>query len=230
MRKIASYMMVFLLTNILTGVAYAQSSSISGKIVNRTTNESISAVSVTIKGSQVGTFTDDKGNFKVTFNQKLPITVLFSSVGYALQELVVTNPSEYLTIQMAPSNSLGQEVVVSATKVAQKILESPVSIERVSAANIRNSPVSSYYDILSSLKGVDFTTSSLTFKTPSTRGFNGSGNTRVNQIVDGMDNQAPGLNFSVGSVIGLTELDVDNIELLPGASWELLLLCMVRVV
>ena len=211
-------MMVFLLTNILTGVAYAQSSSISGKIVNRTTNESISAVSVTIKGSQVGTFTDDKGNFKVTFNQKLPITVLFSSVGYALQELVVTNPSEYLTIQMAPSNSLGQEVVVSATKVAQKILESPVSIERVSAANIRNSPVSSYYDILSSLKGVDFTTSSLTFKTPSTRGFNGSGNTRVNQIVDGMDNQAPGLNFSVGSVIGLTELDVDNIELLPGAS------------
>lgn len=211
-------MMVFLLANILTSVAYAQSATISGKIVNRTTSESISAVSVTIKGSQVGTFTDDKGAFKVSFNQKLPITVLFSSVGYALQELVVTNPSEFLTIQMAPSNSLGQEVVVSATKVAQKILESPVSIERVSAANIRNSPVSSYYDILSSLKGVDFTTSSLTFKTPSTRGFNGSGSTRVNQIVDGMDNQAPGLNFSVGSVIGLTELDVDNIELLPGAS------------
>jgi outer membrane receptor protein involved in Fe transport len=65
---------------------------------------------------------------------------------------------------------------------------------------------------------VDFTISSLTFKTPSTRGFNGSGNTRVNQIVDGMDNQAPGLNFSAGSIIGLTELDVDYIELLPGAS------------
>ena len=137
-------MLVFLLANILTSVAYAQSSTISGKIINRTTNESISAVSVTIKGSQIGTFTDDKGNFKVTFNQKLPVTMLFSSVGYALQELVITNPAEYLTIQMAPSNSLGQEVVVSATKVAQKILESPVSIERVSAANIRNSPVSSY--------------------------------------------------------------------------------------
>src|SRR4051794_24248702 len=33
-----------------------------------------------------------------------------------------------------------------------------------------------------------------------------------------MDNQAPGLNFSVGSVIGANELDIDNIELLPGAS------------
>lgn len=211
-------MIAFFLANILTTVAFAQSSTITGKIVNRATNESVSAVSVTIKGSQVGTFTDDKGNFKVSFSQKLPVTVLISSVGYALQEVVVTNAFETLNIQLVPSNSLGQEVVVSATKVAQKIMESPVSIERVSASNIRNSPVSSYYDILSSLKGVDFTTSSLTFKTPSTRGFNGSGSTRVNQIVDGMDNQAPGLNFSVGSVIGLTELDVDNIELLPGAS------------
>ena len=39
-----------------------------------------------------------------------------------------------------------------------------------------------------------------------------------NQFVDGMDNQAPGLNFSVASIVGLTELDVDNMELLSGAS------------
>src|SRR5437764_4827966 len=58
----------------------------------------------------------------------------------------------------------------------------------------------------------------MTFKTPTTRGFAGSGNTRFNQLVDGMDNQAPGLNFSVGGVVGLTELDVDNMELLPGAT------------
>ncbi|NJO26046.1 MAG: hypothetical protein HC867_10200 [Bacteroidia bacterium] len=40
----------------------------------------------------------------------------------------------------------------------------------------------------------------------------------MNQLIDGMDNQAPGLNFSVGNIVGLTELDVDNIELLSGAS------------
>ena len=91
-------------------------------------------------------------------------------------------------------------------------------IERVSAAAIRTAPAASYYDIVANLKGVDITTSSLTFKTPSTRGFNGSGNLRFNQQVDGIDNQAPGLNFSVGSIVGLSQLDVDNIELLPGAS------------
>ena len=218
MRKIASYMMALLLANIVTITAFAQSTTVSGTIVNSLTNESVSAVSVTIKGAPAGTFTDDRGNFKISINKNLPVTLLISSVGYALQEVTVNSTAQPVTIQFVPSNSLGQEVVISATRVAQKILESPVSIERVSSANIRNSAVSSYYDILSTLKGVDFTTSSLTFKTPSTRGFNGSGSTRVNQIVDGMDNQAPGLNFSVGSVIGLTELDVDNIELLPGAS------------
>ena len=33
-----------------------------------------------------------------------------------------------------------------------------------------------------------------------------------------MDNQAPGLNFPLGSSISLTQLDVDNIEMLSGAS------------
>ncbi len=76
----------------------------------------------------------------------------------------------------------------------------------------------SFYDAVVNMKGVDAVTSSLLFKTLGTRGFNGSGNTRMNQLVDGMDNQAPGLNFSVGNIVGLSELDLDNVELLPGAS------------
>ena len=79
-------------------------------------------------------------------------------------------------------------------------------------------PGSDPYALSGFKKGIDITTSSMTFKTISTRGFNGSGSSRVNQIVEGMDNQAPGLNFFVGNFAGLTELDVDNIELLPGAS------------
>ncbi len=204
--------------NMLTTAAFAQGTIISGKIVNRTNNESISAVSVTIKGGSVGTFTDDRGNFKLPVNQKLPVTLIVTSIGFSMQELVVNDASKPLMLQLAPSNSLGQEVVVSATRVPQSIMESPVSIERVSASNIRNAPAANFYDVVMTLKGVDVTTSSLTFKTPTTRGFNSSGNTRFNQLVDGMDNLAPGLNFSVGAIIGLSELDVDNIELLAGAS------------
>ncbi|HNF43110.1 MAG TPA: carboxypeptidase-like regulatory domain-containing protein, partial [Ferruginibacter sp.] len=196
MRKVASYMAGILLANILTIAAYAQNITINGNVRNSVTKEGTGAVSVVIKGTEYGTFTDDKGNFKLSV-KSLPVTLLISSVGYDLQEVTVTSASKTISVDFVPSNALGQEVVVAANRVPQRILESPVSIERISAANIRNSPVSNYYDVVTTLKGVDITTSSLTFKTPTTRGFNSSGNTRFNQLVDGMDNQAPGLNFSV---------------------------------
>lgn len=216
MRKIACYFLPFLLANILCMAAFAQNVNISGNVRNSSTKEGAGAVSVTVKGAENGTFTDDKGNFKLSV-KSLPVTLLVSSVGYEIQEVTVTNTS-FTQVEFKPSSALGQEVVVSASRVPQKILESPVSVERVSAAAIRNAPASNFYDVVTNLKGVDVTTSSLTFKTPTTRGFNSSGNTRFNQLVDGMDNMAPGLNFSVGAIIGLSELDVDNIELLSGAS------------
>ncbi len=218
MKKRLSYLWALVAANLLSLAVFAQSTTIAGRVEDSNTKEGVAAVSVTIKGATSGTFTDDKGNFKINAGQSFPVTLLISSVGYQSQEVAVSSASSAVTVQFAPANALGQEVVISATKVATRILESPVSIERVSAATIRNAPAASYYDVVANLKGVDVVTSSLTFKTPTTRGFSGSGNTRFTQIVDGMDNQAPGLNFSVGGVIGLTQLDVDNMELLPGAS------------
>jgi outer membrane receptor protein involved in Fe transport len=196
---------------------FAQSTTLKGSVASGASKEKIPAVSVSVKGSGLGTYTDDKGNFTLTV-PKLPVTLVFSSVGFENSEVEISSASQSLDVELKVAATLGQEVVVSATRVATRILESPVTIERVNSATIRNSPAASYYDVVANLKGVDIMASSLTFKTPTTRGFLGSGNTRFNQIVDGMDNQAPGLNFSVGSIIGLSELDVDNMELLPGAS------------
>ena len=202
----------------LTSPAFSQNIIISGNVRNVDSKESIPAASIEVKGGVAGTFTDEKGNFRITTGKSLPVTLVFTSVGYDPQEIVVNNASDKLQVDFRPASSLGAEVVVSASRVPEKIMESPVSIERVSSANIRNSPSTGYYDMLKNIKGVDLVYSSLTFATPSTRGFNGSGNARLNQLVDGMDNQAPGLNFAVGSVVGVTELDVDNMELLSGAS------------
>ena len=199
MRKFTSYMVTMLLANIFAMAAFAQNVTISGNVKNSASTENAAAVSVTIKGSDIGTFTDDKGNYTIT-TKSLPVTLLFSSVGYTPQEIAVSSATTGMAVSLIPSNALGQEVVVSATRVAQKIMESPVSIERVSAAAIRNSGAANFYDVVLNLKGVDVTTSSLTFKTPTTRGFNSSGNARFNQLVDGMDNTAPGLNFSVGAI------------------------------
>jgi outer membrane receptor protein involved in Fe transport len=207
-----------LLFFVLVATSVFSQTSLSGNVKNATTSEIVPSVSVEIKGTDAGTFTDDKGNFRITTSRPLPLTLIFSSIGYDPQEIAVSSGIQSLNVELVPGSSLGVEVIVSASRVPQRLLESPVTVERINIAAIRNTPATGYYDMLRHIKGVDLVYSSLTFATPSTRGFNGSGNARLNQLVDGMDNQAPGLNFSVGSVVGVTELDVESMELLPGAS------------
>ncbi|MET0299717.1 MAG: TonB-dependent receptor [Flavitalea sp.] len=202
---------------LFSDAAMAQT-TLSGTVRNSVTKEPLSAVSVIIKGSSEGTFTNDRGEFKLTTGLKPPFTLQLTSVSYDPLDYDVTGSAEGLSIELVPGSSLGAEVVVSASRVAERILESPVSIERMGSAAVRASAAPSFYQGLANFKGVDMTTSSLTFNTLSTRGFNGSGNLRFNQLVDGMDNQAPALNFAVGIILGPTELDIDNVELLQGAS------------
>ena len=202
----------------LASACPAQTTTISGIITDSTTGLPLPYASVTIKESGAGTFTDQKGRFYLQTNLKAPLTLNISNSGYGMREEKVDNLHGEVNVLMQPQYSIGETVVVAGTKTLLKIPKIPVSIETFDRRKILNSPSLSYYDVAATLKGVDITSSSLTFKTISTRGFNGSGSTRVNQIVDGMDNQAPGLNFFVGNFAGLTELDVDNVELLPGAS------------
>ncbi len=218
MRKVLPLVAVLFMANALTIAAIAQTITIKGTIKDSTTKGTISAASVVIKGSTSGTYTDDHGNFSLTTKQTLPLTLEITAVNYDLKSVTITSADQVVSVELVQNTTLGQDVVVSATRTPARILESPVSIERVGNAAIRTAASPSYYDMITNLKGVDVVASSLTFKTPATRGFNSSGNVRVNQIMDGMDNQAPGLNFSVASIIGLTELDVDNFELLQGAS------------
>ncbi len=216
MKKKLQYLIVIVLLNFIAIASFAQT-TISGNINNSVSNDKVPAVSITVKGGSQGTFTDDKGKFKIKVT-KLPATLVFSSIGYDQQEITVTDAAQTLNVSFVPTSTLGQDVVVSASRLPEKVMTSPVSIERIGIATIRNSPATDYYDIVKTLKGVDVTNSSLTFTSVTTRGFNGSGNPRFNQFVDGMDNQAPGLSFSVGSIVGPSQLDVDNVELLPGAS------------
>lgn len=218
MRNYFKCFTLLLIANIFTIIAFAQSNVIKGKIINNSTGDAVPAVSITVKGSGAGTYSDDNGNFSLSVNEPFPITINITSIGFEPLSISVKSQSDIVTASLQPVSTLGQEVVVSATRTPSRILESPVTIERISSADIRNTAAVSYYDMISKLKGVDVVTASLTFVSPSTRGFNGSGNLRLNQIVDGMDNQAPGLNFSVGSVVGLSGLDVASVELLPGAS------------
>lgn len=218
MRRMFFFLAVLSFFTLPIALEAQQTYTVTGSVKNSLNKEIVPAVSVVIKGTTTGSFTDERGNFRIISPKAPPFVLVFSSIGFATQEVTVTDVSAPVEVKFDPASALGAEVVVSASRVAERILESPVSVERMSAANVRASAAPNFYQGIANLKGVDMTTSSITFNTVSTRGFNGSGNLRFNQLVDGMDNQAPALNFAVGIILGPTELDVDNVELLQGAS------------
>ena len=118
-------------------VVFSNAQQISG-LVKSITNETIAAATVSIKNSNIGTFTNDKGKFLLKVNKQYPFTIVVSCIGYSTEELIVQSNSQPIIFNLKPKYELGQEVVVSASRVPEKILVSPVSIERISAANIRN--------------------------------------------------------------------------------------------
>lgn len=199
-------------------MAFAQSITISGTVTDKQTNETLPGVSINVKGKSLGVSTNSDGKFTFTTSESTPFTVVITYLGYKSIEYEVRSSKSDLMFALESQSILGQEVVVAASRTPERILESPVSIERYGQAAIRETAAASFYDALNNLKGVEMSAQSLTFKSVNTRGFNANGNVRFNQYIDGMDNQAPGLNFSVGNIIGISELDVDNVELLPGAS------------
>jgi outer membrane receptor protein involved in Fe transport len=199
-------------------VAFAQT-NISGTVTDKATGEPLAGVNIVVKGRVLGTISNTKGEFSLSINQPPPVTLVFSFIGYATQEQEITDANtSNLAIALEESVLLGQEIVVSASRMEESILQSPVSIEKMDLLAIRQTPSVSFYDALNNFKGVDMMTQSLTFRSVNTRGFGSNGNVRLVQLIDGMDNQAPGLNFSVGNIVGISELDLESLELIPGAA------------
>ncbi|WP_234979717.1 TonB-dependent receptor [Chitinophaga niabensis] len=206
---------------LFTAAAFAQESSIvqiTGQVKDQNSGETLPGVSIQIKGTISGTTTDSKGVFTLKTRLKFPFTLVFSSLGFSPQEFEVKNTTSRIDISLATQTLLGKEVVVTASRVEEQALRSPVAIEKLDIRTIKESPAPSFYDALENVKGVQMTTSSLTFKVPNTRGFNIPNNFRFMQLVDGVDMQAATLGVPLGNAIGPTELDIASVEITPGAA------------
>jgi iron complex outermembrane receptor protein len=190
---------------------------LSGK-VNDEHGQPLIGTTVTIKGTSNSTATDTTGKFSLTTNAKLPFTLIFSAVGFQPQEFYIKNANSALSIQLTSQNLLINEVVVTASRREEKLLRSPVAIEKLSINALKQSPGPSFYDALENVKGVQMTTTSITLKVPNTRGFNSPNNFRFMQLADGVDMQSATLGVPLGNAIGPTELDIASIEITPGAA------------
>lgn len=104
-------------------------------------------VTVMIKGTTLGTFTDEKGTFTI---QASPTDFLvFSYIGYKTLEITVGSQTT-LSIQLEEDTTQLKEVVLNAGYYSVKDKERTGSIERVTSAVIENQPVN---NVLGTLHG-----------------------------------------------------------------------------
>jgi outer membrane receptor protein involved in Fe transport len=193
--------------------------TIQGRVTSEVDGLPLAGATVSLPGTASSAETDAEGRFTLAVGAARPVTIVVSQIGYLDRELVIDAPGgQPVEIALAEVPAVGGEVVVMASRYEESILRSPVTVEKLGPRSLRETPAASFFDALNNVKGVDLGTQSLTFKSLNMRGFGANNNTRVVQLIDGMDNRSPGLGFSFGNVAGVSELDVQSVEILPGAS------------
>ncbi len=191
---------------------------IQGIVKDAQSKEPLPYAYIKVQGSVYGTVSDEEGRFSLELPAtSLPVVLEISYLGYH-SDTIYLKQSQELTIELQPQEIRTQEVVISASRISERALESPVSIETMDLRAIQQTPSITPFDALVFLKGVDIVTSSLTFRVINTRGFTGTTNTRFLVRIDGLDLQAPGLNFPITTMMSPPEIDIASMELLPGAN------------
>jgi outer membrane receptor protein involved in Fe transport len=208
--------LLLVLSLCLAFAGYSQT-TIKGTVVD-SNSMPVPGANVVIDGKPIGTVTDFDGNFVLETSEIPPFTLKISSIGYTQATVRVSSNNQTISVTLEEANTMLDEIVISASRTPERLFESPVTVERFGIKEIKNTASVDFYDGLENLKGVDVNTNSLTFKSINTRGFATFANTRFMQLVDGMDNSTPALNFPIGNLVGMIETDVQSVELLPGAS------------
>ena len=202
---------------ILFGSVYSQT-QISGSVMDSGSMEAIPGVNVIIDGTNIGTVTDFDGNFVINTSQDAPLTLIVSYVGYSAERVDVTSASQNINVMLSAGQNL-EEIIVSASRRAQKVTDAPASVSVISTRQIENSAqVAEPSRILVSVPGVQIqqqTANSMNIEMRAGSGVFGT-STYIMRDNRGLITPAAGTFFSFQQ--GLSNLDLASVEIVRGAA------------
>lgn len=190
---------------------------IEGTVSDDSSGETLIGASVVVKGTTIGVQTDFDGNFNLEVSE-FPVTLVISFVGYQQKEVLVSNATKPLKVKLSVNQVVLKQAEVVGSRISDKQKQAPMTVETMDVIAIKEAASGDFYESLGALKGVDMTAASMGFKVINTRGFNSTSPVRSLQLIDGVDNQSPGLNFSLGNFLGASDLDVMKVDIVAGAS------------
>lgn len=192
---------------------------VGGKLVDSQTGDPLIGANVRVEDQMIGAVTGVEGEFDFRLREPArELTLVVTMIGYQQKKITVQKGELPLNLALEPDFLSVDEIVVAASRKSERLAESPVTIETMNIQDIQRNPSLNMYEGLTQLKGVDQLSSSITFRTINTRGFNSRTNPRMVYRQDGMDMQAPGLNIPIGILNGAPDIDIASVEVIPGAA------------
>ncbi len=191
-------------------------STVSGKI-SESNGDAVIGASVQIPGTTTGTMTDVDGMFSLSTTQNPPFKLSISSLGYETQEVDVTSASATINVTMATNSSVFDEVVVSASRKAEKIQDAPASVSVISAKTMQaaSSAIDPMRELIN-VPGVQIQQQSAARMNIEMRGASGLFGTSVFPILDYRSLIGPGIGTFQSDGSGVNSIDLAKIEIVRG--------------
>lgn len=189
---------------------------VQGKCYDAQTKQVLNRVTLRILNSGFGTFTNKKGEFKITGLKDGEYTLLASIVGYESQKQVIqiTNQSSFsIEFYLKESSLITSDVIVSANKTLQAVQDVPISISVIDSRQLKDRSINKIDDALQYVPGIAMNDDQV-----SIRGSSGVAigvGSRVALLVDGI----PILSGDQGDMKfdAIPVFNIDRIEVVKGA-------------
>ncbi|MGH7450689.1 MAG: TonB-dependent receptor [bacterium] len=217
-RSRGRFMLIALIVLIATG-AFAQNGSINGTVKDKDTGAGLPGANVSIAGTSMGAATNANGNYTIANvpagNHKLKVTF----IGYrewTTEVNVVAGGAANADFTLEESSVLGDAVVVSASRRAEKLTEAPATMAVITARGIDEFPAFNPGELAARQKGVDYVRSGVLGAGLNIRGFNSAFNAKNLQMNDARLSTLVATSLPFGALSTTVKEDIERVELILG--------------
>jgi len=208
---------IFALLMFVANIVQAQN-TISGSVADADNGEAIPGANIIVVGSNTGAATDFDGNFSFTTSNDFPITIQISSIGFGTQTIEVTSLDQEINVELQLGQNL-DEIVISASRRAQKVLDSPQSVSIISSKDLENSAnVTDPIRSLVNIPGVQLQQQSANVINIEMRAGSGVFGTSTYPMLDYRNLFNPTSSSFLSYQSGLSTIDIARIEVVRGAN------------
>lgn len=214
-----SLALILILNLFCTGLFSQKTNAVSGKITDKETGIVLPGATVLIKGTRNSVITNNDGIYRLQNPGGNQVILLVSYVGYETLELPVTITENTIAIDVAltPVFKAGDDIVISASKRPEKIVNAPASIQVIGKKELEQFAGSNALELMSKVQGVETVRIGVDGVNLNARGLNNHFNNKVFLMIDGRNSMAAiSTGLQLGNNSTMNKDDIERMEILLG--------------